>query len=136
MKLMEQLIRHEGLKLKPYTDSVGKLTIGVGRNLEDVGISESEAMSMLENDINRAQFECVQKIDVFHVQVKARQDVLINMVFNMGVNRVLGFKNMLRAIRNGDYAKAASDMLDSKWARQVGNRARELANQMKSGAYQ
>jgi len=133
MNLIKQLIRHEGMRLKPYVDTVGKTTIGVGRNLDDNGISEAEAMMMLEHDIADCENEAARTWEWFLLLDKVRQNVLLNMIFNMGMPRVLGFRNMLHAIELQDYAKASSDMLDSKWARQVGSRARELAEQMKSG---
>jgi len=82
-KLTEQLTRHEGLRLKPYADTVGKLTIGVGRNLDDVGITEDEALMMLENDIKIARDELLSHFPAFNSLHDARLDCLINMVFNM-----------------------------------------------------
>jgi len=133
MNLIKQLIKHEGMRLKPYVDTVGKTTIGVGRNIDDNGISEAEAMMMLEHDIADCESEAMRTWTWFPLLGEVRQNVLLNMVFNMGMPRVLGFRNMLHAIELQDYTKASADMLDSKWARQVGGRARELAAQMKSG---
>lgn len=133
MGLVEQLIWHEGLKLKPYTDTVGKLTIGVGRNLDDLGISKEEAILMLENDIRRCKEDLSREIDFYHDLNPIRKDVLTNMCFNMGIFRLKGFKNMLGFLKNGDYERASEEMLNSKWATQVGKRATELAEQMRSG---
>jgi lysozyme len=133
-KLRAMLIRQEGLRLKPYRDSVGKLTIGVGRNLDDDGIEESEAYTMLDNDIVKHTIDA-QKLDVFVSLDPVRQDVLIDMVFNMGLSRVQGFKMMLAALAAGNWHEAANQMLDSKWATEVGNRALELAEMIRTGAY-
>ena len=113
--------------MKPYKCTSNKLTIGVGRNLEDNGISKDEAMYMLNNDIHRCIKELESALPFFHNLPTARQDVLISMVFNMGLTRLLGFKKMLKALEDRDYKEASKQMLDSKWKKQVGNRATELA---------
>jgi lysozyme len=132
-KLIQLLKKHEGLRLKPYKDSVGKLTIGVGRNLSDVGIFEEEAEMMLMNDIDR----CIDDLD-YHIPWwdsidEIRQMVLVDMCFNLGIFGLLGFKNTLESIKFGNYEKASQQMLDSKWAIQVGNRAKELSEMMRGG---
>lgn len=128
--LIDQLIRHEGLRLKPYKDTMGKLTIGVGRNLDDVGISEQEAKMLLLNDIERAKSDCMKNLPFFSKLSETRQNVLINMCFNMGIGGLLKFKNTLKAIEEGRYNDAAQGMRDSLWAKQVKGRAEELAKQM------
>lgn len=131
--LRAMLIRHEGIKLMPYLDSVGKLTIGVGRCIADVGITESEAMTMLENDINGVILACSMAFPWWDSLCDSRQAVLADMVFNLGVGGVKEFVKMLAAIAAKDYAEAANQMLLSKWAGQVGARASELADMMRSG---
>jgi len=133
MSLAEQLLRHEGLRLKPYRDSVGKLTIGVGRNLDDVGISESEAMLLLEHDIARAEGAVTARLPWVGMLDQTRKNVLVNMAFNMGINNLLLFQRFLSATAMGDWELAAKEMLDSLWAKQVGKRAIELAEIMRSG---
>jgi len=133
--LIDQLKRHEGIRLFPYRDTVGKLTIGIGRNLDDVGISEQEAETMLLTDIAKAYNTLKARWPKLEALDDARQNVLINMAFNIGVGGLLNFNNMLAAIAMGDYTKAAAEMLNSKWARQVGARARQLAKQMETGLY-
>jgi len=133
MSLRMQLIRHEGLRLKPYRDTVGKLTIGVGRNLDDVGISEAEAFYLLENDIKRTRKELHERLPWISNLSPTRQDVLVNMAFNMGVGGVLKFKKMLANLEQGRWYDASREMLDSKWAQQVGERAVELAEKMRNG---
>lgn len=131
--LKGQLARHEGYRLKPYTDTVGKLTIGSGRNLTDVGIFADEVDLMLTNDINRSVKDLTDHISWWNSLDEARSLVLVNMCFNIGISRLLGFQKMLVAIQSGDYQKAADEMMDSVWAKQVGVRALELSNQMKTG---
>ena len=130
-ELMDQIIRHEGMRLKPYKCTSGKLTIGVGRNIEDNGITEAEALILLMNDIERCKWEVETAFSWFTKLDTARYDVLVNMCFNMGISRLWSFKKMLAALKKGDYKTAAIEGLDSRWARQVGNRAIELMNIIK-----
>lgn len=134
-KLTDQLIRDEGLRLKPYTDTVGKLTVGIGRNLDDVGISESEARYMLKNDITKFVSE-LTKLDWFNGLDEPRQVAIANMAFNLGVEGLLDFKNMIDCIKCAKYKLAAEHALSSKWARQVGKRANRIAEQIATGVYQ
>ena len=131
MNLKETLIKHEALKLKPYKDSLGILTIGVGHNLER-GISEAAAMFILDEDIADARREA-QQFAWFYYLNDVRQNVVINMVFNIGITRFKGFKKMIAALDKGYFPLAANEMLDSKWASQVGSRATELAKIMEIG---
>lgn len=134
MTLEEQLVRDEGLRLKAYTDTVGKTTIGVGRNLSDVGISRDEAMQLLQNDIDRAS-AWVRTSLPWSLQLdEVRQAALINMSFNLG-SRLEGFAQFLAKLKAGDYEGAANEMLDSLWAKQVGDRAARLAQQIRSGEW-
>ena len=126
------LIKHEGLKLRPYRDTVGKLTIGTGRNLDDVGITKEEADYLLYNDIYRIEGEIINKLPVYSTLSDNRKIVLMNMGFNLGINGLLKFKKMIAAIENKEWIIAASEMLNSKWARQVKGRAIELAEIMRT----
>lgn len=135
MTLEEILIRDEGLRLKPYRDTVGKLTIGVGRNLDDVGISETEARVLLRNDIEKVR-EQAERFHWFADLNEARQVVVLSMIFNMGFDGFSGFRNTIKSIAAGDYNDAANRMLESKWATQVGARAGRLANAMRTGVLQ
>ncbi len=129
-KLTDQLTTHEGLCLKPYHCPAGKLTIGIGRNLEDKGISEKEAVMLLENDIE----ECIEDLEIvfqgFDLLPEAVQLVLVDMRFNLGPGRFRQFKKMIAAVKNQDFGKAAAEMKDSRWYRQVGRRAERLVNMM------
>ncbi|WP_211826833.1 glycoside hydrolase family protein [Kistimonas asteriae] len=131
--LVDTLIRHEGLRRFPYRDSVGKLTIGIGRNLDDMGLTEEEARCLLANDIRRVKDELNRCFPWIADLDRVRQEVLINMAFNLGLPRLCTFRNMLTALRDGDYLRAADEMLDSRWAEQVEGRAHELAEMMCRG---
>ncbi len=135
--LKEQLIEHEGIRLQPYRDSEGYLTIGVGRLIDPElggGITEEEAMYLLDNDVRRMTDELTRSHPVVATLSPARRDVLINMAFNMGVPRLSKFTRTWAFIRAADYDMAAVEMLDSLWARrQVGGRAVELSNIMRDG---
>jgi lysozyme len=132
-KLRGDLIRHEGLRLKPYRCSAGKLTIGVGRNLEDVGITSDEAFTLLDNDIARLKVEIHAIIPNFNEHNEVRQRVLLNMAFNLGLPGLSKFSKTLAAVKAKDYVAAASEMLNSRWAQQVGRRALELSRWMRTG---
>ncbi len=143
-----QLVRHEGLRLKPYRCTAGKLTIGIGRNLDDRGISQKEAYALLERDIQDCEQQLLEEIpDVYNGLDEVRQSVLLNMCISipqsrfaplrepcyLGINGLLGFKNTLAFIAAGDWERAANGMLASKWAKQVGLRAIELSEMMRKG---
>ena len=132
--LLEQLIDHEGLRLKPYTDTVGKLTIGVGRNLDDVGITSDEAMILLKNDVERTIDSLDRRLDWWRNLNASRQRALISMAFNLGIGGLLKFKKALFAMQEGRWLEAQEEMLNSKWATQVGRRAETLAQTMFTGS--
>lgn len=134
-KLRAQLTRHEGCVLKPYRDSVGVLTIGVGRNLEHVGIDEDEAAYLLSRDIDRAVVGVVHRFPWVADLTPARQSVLVNMCFNLGLAGLSKFVHTLELVKRGEYDAAADAMLHSKWATQVKGRATELAEQMRCGEW-
>jgi GH24 family phage-related lysozyme (muramidase) len=131
----EQLIEHEGLKLKPYRCPAGKLTIGVGRNLEERGISEEEALFLLNNDIAK----CIEDLQELFVDDNGEgfvslpetvQRVLVDMRFNLGATGFRSFKKMIKAIKEKKFAQAALEMQDSKWFKQVGDRGKTLIAMM------
>lgn len=131
--LVYELSRDEDVRTKPYKDSVGKLTIGVGRNLDDKGLSKAEINILLNNDINDSEADLDRTFPWWRQLNDNRQRVLLNMCFNLGIKRLAGFKNMLKDVQNGLFDRAAVEMLDSLWARQVGGRAVRLAKMMKNG---
>lgn len=125
----------EGLRLKPYRCSADKLTIGYGRNIEDTGISKTEADYMFQADWARAVQDALRlckDYGIDHKQlIEQRFYVLVDMCFNMGYTRTKEFKKMLSALKKGFYEDAAREMMDSAWAKQVGNRAIKLYQLMK-----
>jgi lysozyme len=129
-----QLIRHEGVRLKPYKCTSNKLTIGIGRNLEDKGITRKEADYLLNNDIG----ECLDDLsNLFVLEWGKFPDtvkiVLCNMRFQLGPGHFRSFRKMIQALKNYDYKEASLQMLDSKWARtQTPARAGELYEMMKN----
>ena len=132
-KLIEQLKRHEGIKPFPYVDTAGKMTIGVGRNLTDRGITIGTISQLLAEDINIATAE----LDIHYPEwcdlSENRQLVLANMVFNLGMPRYLKFVKFWAALRQEKWELASTEMLDSQWAKQVGDRAIELSELMREG---
>lgn len=136
-ELLEQLKRHEGVRSHVYECPEGYLTIGVGRNIDPnggLGLSDDEIDYLLENDLRRCERE-LGRFSWFDDLDMVRQDALINMCFNLGFTRLLKFKKMLAAIAEGKYKLAAVEALDSKWAKQVGNRANDIAHMIDFGEY-
>ncbi len=131
--LRQQIIRDEGLRLVPYTDTVGRLSIGYGRNLTDVGISQVEASSLLDNDLTRAVSDLQRTFPFVTELDSTRFVVLACLSFNLGIGRLSKFVKMWAAIRRHDYETAAMEMMESHWAEQVGARATRLAESMRSG---
>jgi lysozyme len=154
--LLKELVKHEGLRLQVYQDTLGIDTIGIGRNLEDRGISkeeldeldiptidhvytygitEADAMVLAENDVQIVEEEllrahpCVEDLDA------VRQLVLVDMAFNMGVPRLCKFKKMWNAVHENKFDVASKEMLDSRWAIQVKSRSVKLANAMHNGEF-
>lgn len=125
MKAIDLIIKHEGKKLYPYRDSVGKLTIGVGHNLDDNGLSNRVVEMILKEDINSAIEELDDIFDNWDELPEIVQAVMIDMMFNLGYNRFIKFKKMIAAIKNHDYKKAAEEAKDSKWCKQVKSRCEE-----------
>lgn len=125
-KLEEWLKHCEGFSSHPYLDTVKKVTIGYGRNIDDNGITQAEAEIMLRNDIARCKAELAPY--AWYVEQPAGvQMALLNMCFNIGIGGLLGFRKMIMALTVKDYTKAAKEALDSKWALQVGQRAKDVA---------
>ena len=120
MSLLSSVKFHEGLELKPYLDSVGVLTVGYGRNLDDRGISREEAEMLLLNDLETSTKEA-KKLEFYeNLTSNNRRDVIVEMIFNMGLTRFKEFKKTIGYINQANYSAAADEMLDSKWADMVG----------------
>ena len=131
-KFREILIAHEGWRNFPYEDTVGVTTIGVGRNLESNGLSNDEVEYLLQNDIKRVLGEC-ESFSYWDALSDRRKLVVASLVFQLGIRRFRGFVKTNAALEAQDYSLAAREMLDSKWARQVPRRARELSDWMMEG---
>lgn len=127
------LVAAEGLVLKPYRDTVGKLTIGVGRNLDDRGISKATALQMLDEDLDGTEADLDRVLPWWRHVNEVRQRVLLEMAFNMGITTLAGFHQTLEALKDGEYERAAEEMLHSVWAWQVKGRADRLARMMRIG---
>lgn len=128
MGLRDDLKRDEGVRQKPYRDSVGIWTVGVGRNLDAVLFSDDEIELMLTNDINRALAACHSLFPKFDELPQDKQDALANMAFNLGRHRLSEFKNMIAAVNRNDWSGAARAAIGSLWYRQVGNRAKRIVD--------
>ena len=133
-KLKAQLNIDEDRKARVYTDTVGKLTVGVGRNISDRAFSEDEIELMLDNDIDLITVQLDKHLPWWRTMNDVRQNVLINMCF-MGIGKLLGFKNTLASMKAGQYELASKGMLASLWAKQVGQRAIRLAEMMRKGEF-
>lgn len=148
MDIKSLLILDEGVRLKPYKDTVGKWTIGIGRNIEENPFSTDELLFILsngfnaeaaniclDNDIKKCIFHITSEFPWFERLGDARKAVLINMCFNMGIKKLLAFKKTLKFIEDGLYDYAADGMMDSLWAKQVKGRAVRLSKMMKTGKF-
>jgi len=135
-RVTKQIASHEGYRGRPYRDSEGVWTIGYGHNLDAQPLTRAECRFILEADVARAVGDCARFIGPFADLAEPRQEVLVDMMFNLGWPRLRMFVKMLAGITAGDYDKAANEMLDSKWARQVKGRATYLAAIMRSGQYE
>jgi lysozyme len=133
-KIADQIILHEGLRLKPYHCPAGKLTIGIGRNLEDKGITEKEALMLLENDIQECLEDLKTIFNKFDMLPESAQRVLVDMRFNLGHEGFRMFKNMIKAVKQQDFHSAAREMRDSLWYHQVGKRAEHLIKMMQDSS--
>lgn len=134
-RLTQYIATNEGLRLHPYKCTAGKLTIGYGRNLEDKGISADEAWYMLKNDIAEVSRNLCSRFS--YSQIKSwsenRMIALADLMFNLGATRFGSFRKMIKAVKDQDWNKAADEMLDSRYARQLSSRASENAEMLRKG---
>jgi lysozyme len=124
--LEQMLIADEGLELKPYRCTGDKLTIGIGRNLDDVGISRDEALYLLANDIKRVERGLMSN-GTFNALDESRKIAIMNMAFQLGVNGCLAFSNMWACLARKDWQGAHREALSSRWAKQTPSRANRIA---------
>jgi len=132
MSLLSSVIVHEGFSRYSYLDSVGVRTVGFGRNLDDRGISREEAEMLLLNDLETSTEEA-KKFEFYENLTSNRRDVIVEMIFNLGLTRFKKFKKTIGYINQANHSAAADEMLDSKWADQVGQRAITLSNKFRAG---
>lgn len=133
LALSKQLSIDEDRRKRIYVDTKGKITGGVGRNLTDRGFSEDEIDLMLKNDIDEVEKQLDAHLPWWRKLNDARQNVIANMCFNMGIDKLLGFKKTLELMNAGRYDAAALEMMDSDWAKQVHGRANRLSDTMRKG---
>jgi lysozyme len=131
--LISQLKRHEGDKRKPYRCTSGKLTIGIGRNLDDVGIFPEEAEYLLTNDLVRGINELSLAFPWYRNLSQRRKQAMLNLHINLGLSRLRGFPKFLAAMEAGQWETAKAELLDSRYAKQVKGRANEIADQIVKG---
>tara|TARA_Y100000593_G_scaffold21647_2_gene43393 strand:- start:889 stop:1317 length:429 start_codon:yes stop_codon:yes gene_type:complete len=137
-RLVKQLRLHEGSRQFAYEDHLGYVTVGVGRCLDEkvgLGLSEAEIDFLLKNDIERCTAELQQRFDWFDGLDEVRKVALVDMNFNMGITRLSKFKNMLSALEEARYDDAATEALDSRWAKQVGQRSINVSEMLRTGEY-
>jgi len=132
--LIKMLRQHEGVKSTVYLDTVGIETIGVGRNLKDVGLSDDEIDYLLVNDINRCKAEA-KTFNWYEDLNTVRREAILNLLFNLGKPRFLGFKKAIEALEANDYEESANQFWDSKWRKQVGSRAEDICLMIRTGKY-
>ena len=136
-KLVEMIKRHEGVKSKVYLCSAGYETIGVGRNISEsgLGLSDDEIDYLLNNDIKRVREELQETYFWFGGLNEARRDAMVDICFNLGLTRLRGFVKALEAMSREQFDVAADEFMDSRWATQVGNRAVEVTEIIRTGAH-
>ena len=137
-KLVEMLKVHEGVETHAYKCSASKITVGVGRNIDPeggIGLSDDEVDYLLQNDIDRVVSELDSEYGWFAGLDDVRQDAMIDISFNLGQTRLRAFKNALAGMASGDWNEAADQFMDSSWSGQVGNRAKELTQMIRTGSY-
>ena len=137
-ELIEMLKRHEGVRSHVYLCSAGYETIGVGRNIAEsgLGLTEDEIDFLLINDITRVKQELTDSYFWFPALNDARQDAMVDICFNLGLTRLRGFVKALEAMSREQFDIAADEFMDSRWSQQVGNRAVEVTEIIRTGDYQ
>lgn len=132
-RMRAQLEMHEGKRARIYVDTVGKVSVGIGRNLTDKGLRPDEIELLYRNDVEEAVAELDRVLPWWHQLDEVRRRVMVDLMFNTGAPTLMQFTTTLGHIQAGRYREAAEGMLASKWAQQTGARARRLAAMMGSG---
>ena len=136
--IVEMLRKHEGVETHAYRCTANKTTIGVGRNIDPdggIGLSDSEISYILANDVKRVNAELCDTFRWYKKLDAPRKDALMDMAFNMGLPRLKQFKKSLAAMKANNYELAATEFLDSRWAKQVGKRAITVTDMIRTGGY-
>lgn len=133
--LLEEIERDEGYRQFPYMDTAAppRMTIGHGLNLTDVGLSKEESQTIVAMRLRKIDQHLIQALPWYVSMTERRRNALCGMAYNMGVQKLLTFKDMCAALNAGDFDKAAAEALDSVWATQVGERAKRIAQALKEG---
>ena len=137
-RLIKMLKRHEGVKSHAYKCSAGKVTVGVGRNIDEnggIGLTDSEIDMLLANDIKRVEQELTDRFSWYRNLDSVRREAMIDIAFNLGITKLLDFKKALAAMESGVYFWASTEFNASRWAEQVGDRAEELCDMIETGEY-
>lgn len=136
MQDLRSLLRHhEGVRAKPYRCTAGKTTIGVGRNLDDLGLSPDEIDYLFENDLRRVELELLRAFPWAKSLDAVRYAVMVDMLFNLGLRRLQNFRKFLAAMEKNDWKTASIEMMDSLWAKQVKRRATRLRDMVLTGQW-
>ena len=136
--IIEMLRQHEGVRTHAYKCTSNKTTIGVGRNIDEsggIGLSKEEINYLLTNDVKRVNDELLGAFRWYKTLGTERKDAMMDMCFNMGLPRLMLFKKALAAMAKGDYVTASAEFLDSRWAKQVGQRAETITAIIETGEY-
>jgi len=137
-RLIKMLKRHEGVKSHAYRCSSNKITVGCGRNIDEnggIGLTDSEIDMLLANDIKRVEQELKDRFSWYRNLDSVRREAMIDIAFNLGITKLLGFKKALAAMESGDYFWASTEFNASRWAEQVGYRSDELCDMIETGEY-
>lgn len=137
-QLIQMLRRHEGVRNFVYRDSENLETIGVGRCIAEgsLGLSDDEVDYLLANDLKRCVEELKRTFKFYEKLDPVRQDVMISLCFNLGLTRLLKFEKALAGMENSDWETASTEFMRSRWSTQVGQRAVELTDMLRTGKYQ
>ena len=137
-RLADQLAKHEGVKRFAYKCPAGKITVGIGRNIDSdggLGLSDDEIIYLLRNDISRIDQELTNAFRFYKELDRVRKDAMINICFNLGLTRLRSFREALGRMEKKEYPEAAVEFLDSLWASQVGQRALDVTYMIQHGEY-
>lgn len=133
-KLKASIKRHEGLKKRAYVDTKGNITIGYGVNISSCDLSDSECELLLNNRILTATYELYRFVPWIQSLDDVRKAVMIELTYNIGIEDVLLFRKLLEALKEQNFAQAREELLNSKWANDVGiNRSHDMGHALESG---